>query len=64
MHHNNVLRVMGAVSDKRLPIQPGDLIVFHASGARLLVIACTAQTTDPSTGQHAWGLLSERRSTR
>jgi len=55
---------------KRLPVRPGDYVIFHVSGDRLLVTAATDQIVIdnrergyPTLGQHMCGLMTSVRTT-
>lgn len=50
---------MEGVASKQLPILPGDMIVFTASGHRMLVVCASDQrTAHEGTGQRIAGLTS------
>lgn len=55
---------MDAVSHKRLPVLPGDYVIFHVSGSRLLVTVamhCVPHDNEargmPTMGQELVGLM-------
>lgn len=50
---------MEAVGNKTLPIRPGDLLLFQASGHRMLVVCATEQChAGEGVGQHIAGITS------
>lgn len=57
-------RALEAVATKKLPVLPGDYIIFHVSGSRLLVtvaMACEPHDNEargePTMGQSLVGLM-------
>ena len=59
-------QIMRSVSDRSLPIRPGDLICFHTSGTIQFVVCCSEQltglkSTASGTGQQVAGLNSKQR---
>jgi len=59
MHHADVRKCAEALAKKTLPILPGDMLLFSASGHRMLVVCCGEQTkTNNGIGQHIAGLTS------
>ena len=50
---------MTALGSKKLPLCPGDMLFFQASGQRLLIVAATEQCAESgSVGQRVAGLTS------
>ena len=59
MHASVVRKCTAALAAKELPICPGDMLVFQASGHRMLVVACSDQLrASGSTGQQVAGVVS------
>ena len=57
---------MNAVAEKRLPVRPGDYVIFSVTGNRYLVVTAMPQDVldnrergYPTTGQHLVGLMTE-----
>lgn len=67
MHGSQVRRCAEALSVRLLPIVPGDVLTFMASGNRIFIVAASQQEhVSGGPGQSICGLMSERttRSTR
>ena len=63
MRPDLVRRCLEGVASRQLPICPGDMLVFQASGQRMLVVCCSEQQTAmEGTGQRIAGIVSGTRS--
>lgn len=61
---------MVAVAERKLPVRPGDYVIFHVTGHKLLVVMAQPQDVIdnrergyPTSGQWLSGLMTRERST-
>lgn len=57
----SLVRILAdAVGKRILPIRPGDMVIFTASGNRTLIVCCETQGRSPegNTGQRIGGITS------
>ena len=60
-----VRKTLNALCVGTLPILPGDMVFYHISGHRLLVVSASEQlAVSGSVGQHVTGILSMTRTYR
>lgn len=65
MRPNDVRRVTLAVANKTLPVCPGDMVCFMATGNRMFVVASSEQgSMSGSSGQQIAGMLAYSRGSR